>query len=71
MRISNKISVCKGDVCVTCGANGGVISTVIVTDSRASTQPQCLEGGAKCRDATPSEIKTASESGKIRNIYCS
>jgi hypothetical protein len=66
MRTSNKISCTKGEVHVNHGANGGVISTTIVTDDRA--QGNCVEGGAECRDATPEEVQRATENGMVRHI---
>ena len=66
MRTSDKISSQKGDVHVNHGLNGGVISTTIVTDERATGRP--LVGGAECRDATPAEIKQAEAEGRVMHI---
>lgn len=65
----------RGDVIVTRGTGnapgaGGVISTVIITDSRADGHVPD-KGGYECRDATPAEIKVAQDSGRIRTMYCS
>ena len=68
MRTSPKISVRQGEVHVIHGANGGVISTIIVTDTRATDRYGCLEGGAECRDATTAEIRAAEAAGSVRHV---
>ena len=73
MRTHDKLPATKGDVFVCRGAGnapgaGGIISITIVTDPKA--EGSCPgPGGYECRDATPEEIKHASESGRIRPIY--
>ena len=63
----------KGDVIVTRGCGnapgaGGVISTVVVTDTKANGRVPDA-GGYECRDATPTEIQAARDGGRIINTY--
>ncbi len=60
-----------GDVIITRGSGnapgaGGVISTVIITDTKANGRVPD-KGGYVCRDATPAEIAAAKD---IRTEYC-
>lgn len=62
-----------GDVIVVKGCGnapgaGGVISTVVITDPNANGRVPD-KGGYECRDATPSEIKQAQDSGQIKIEY--
>ena len=69
---TSRITACKqGDVIETRGSGnapraGGVISTVIVTDPKATGGT----GGFECRDATPAEIDAARKSGDFHTQYC-
>ena len=68
-----RMPVKHGDVIVTRGFGnppgaGGVISTVVVTDSGADGHVPGM-GGYDCRDATPAEIQKAKESGRIHHTY--
>ena len=73
MRTHSNMPATKGDVIISRGTGnapgaGGVISTVIVTDSRANGRVPGV-GGYECRDATPSEIKAAQDAGTIKTVY--
>lgn len=62
----------QGDVIRTYGTGnapgaGGLISTVIITDKTATGQ---FNDHYECRDATPSEVKAAEQTGRVKTHYC-